>query len=86
MPVKKDRRKKGRNRLSRRRRQSRKGVGRVVRADDVLQVRRRKGIIAGPTKARMRFGGLKVCSTDKEAVGREEAGVGPKLTTSYEKR
>ncbi|KAI8455076.1 hypothetical protein BY996DRAFT_6532577 [Phakopsora pachyrhizi] len=62
MPVKKDRRKKGRNR--------RKGdvdIAGPTAAEDVrgrargavLPDRRRKGTIAGPTKARMRFGGLK---------------------------
>ncbi|KAI8456168.1 hypothetical protein BY996DRAFT_6486142 [Phakopsora pachyrhizi] len=40
------------------------------RANDILQGRRRKGLygLYGPTKARMRFGGIKVGSTDKEAV------------------
>ncbi|KAI8457516.1 hypothetical protein BY996DRAFT_6483045 [Phakopsora pachyrhizi] len=30
------------------------------RADDILQNRRRKGTIAGPTKARIRFGGIRI--------------------------
>ncbi|KAI8447942.1 hypothetical protein BY996DRAFT_6567754 [Phakopsora pachyrhizi] len=81
MPGKKDRREKGRNRLSGRRRQSRKGDVDIagptaadnVRGRAISQGRQRKGLY-GPTKARMRFGGLKVCLTDKEAMGREEAG------------
>ncbi|KAI8457474.1 hypothetical protein BY996DRAFT_6577504 [Phakopsora pachyrhizi] len=47
-------------------------AGRAGRAGGwaILQNRRRKGTIAGPTKARD-------CLTDKEAVGREEAGGRP---------
>ncbi|KAI8444378.1 hypothetical protein BY996DRAFT_6545457 [Phakopsora pachyrhizi] len=58
----------------------RKGSGGGVEAGmarrDILQGQRRKALcgLYGPTKARMRFGGIKVCLTDKEAVGREEAG------------
>ncbi|CAH7667619.1 hypothetical protein PPACK8108_LOCUS2033 [Phakopsora pachyrhizi] len=98
MPVKKDRREKGRNR--------RKGdvdIAGPRAADNILQGRQH---IAGPKTLRVVRGSggdvridnrrgdkgknalrrTKVCLTDKEAVGREEAGVGPKLTTSYEKR
>ncbi|KAI8460121.1 hypothetical protein BY996DRAFT_6520539 [Phakopsora pachyrhizi] len=65
MPVKKDQRENGRNR--------RKGDLDIAgpttyrRADNISQGQRRKAW-CGPKKARMRFGGLKVCSTDKEAV------------------
>ncbi|KAI8459836.1 hypothetical protein BY996DRAFT_6558317 [Phakopsora pachyrhizi] len=39
-----------------------------VRGRAISQDQQRKGTIAGPTKARMRFGGIKDCLTDKEAV------------------
>ncbi|KAI8444764.1 hypothetical protein BY996DRAFT_6456906, partial [Phakopsora pachyrhizi] len=43
-----------------RRRKALCGVGRYRRTDDILQDRRRKGTIAGRTKARMRFRGIKI--------------------------
>ncbi|KAI8450209.1 hypothetical protein BY996DRAFT_6479507 [Phakopsora pachyrhizi] len=48
------------------------GVGRVddVRGRAILQDRRRKATIAGPTKARIRFGGTKIAGGRPE--GREE--------------
>ncbi|KAI8442869.1 hypothetical protein BY996DRAFT_6620120 [Phakopsora pachyrhizi] len=49
---------------------------RSTRAGQELESRTR--IITGPTKANW--------SRDKETMGRKEDGVGPKLTTSYEKR
>ncbi|KAI8453256.1 hypothetical protein BY996DRAFT_6455729 [Phakopsora pachyrhizi] len=71
MPLKKDRRKKGRNRW--------KGDVEIAgpttyrRADNVkrcaiLQGQQRKGTMAGPTKARMRFGGIKIAGGRPEEV------------------
>ncbi|KAI8442990.1 hypothetical protein BY996DRAFT_6613636 [Phakopsora pachyrhizi] len=49
-----------------------------TRADDILQGRRRKGLyektIAGPTKARMRFGGIKI-GRCRRAAGEDIKGV-----------
>ncbi|CAH7673059.1 hypothetical protein PPACK8108_LOCUS7916 [Phakopsora pachyrhizi] len=71
-PQKEERLTRGRNRLSGRRRQSRRHVD--IAGPTACRYRRADDTIAGPTKARMRFGGLKSL---EEAGGRpEEVSVG----------
>ncbi|KAI8442737.1 hypothetical protein BY996DRAFT_6525137 [Phakopsora pachyrhizi] len=79
MPVKKDQREKGRNRRRREVDIAGPTTCRYRRADDILQGRQHVDI-AGPAAADKGKNALwrtKVWSTDKEAMGREEAGGRP---------